>query len=154
MDGTYDVLQEHRRKNRPSKVHLRNGNQTNNRTRTPSIANSRTQSPSNTEQSDEVNQPSGQRARRHSKKPLQGPSEDPTQLQFYPDRVQQVLSAAKMNWRLWLVMEWAFPKYRERKNELSDCLTRAIAAYETDGGVLDDGTYLPLFLLLELTVFF
>lgn len=104
-------------------------------------------------QSDDLNQPSSQRAPRYSKK-CHGQSDDPTQLQFYPDRVQQVLSAAKMNWRLWIVMQWAFPTFRECKDDISDCLTRAIAEYEAGGGVLDDGIYLPSFLLLELTVFF
>lgn len=38
-------------------------------------------------------------------------------------------------------MEWGFPKYRECKPNLSDCLTRAIAAYEADGGVMDEGFF-------------
>lgn len=147
MDGSYDVLVEHRRRNRPSKVPLFNDSQMDNKSTTSSVAHLRTQSSSN-EQSDDAHQSHTQRARRHSKKHFQHQSEDPTQLQFYPERLQQVLSAAKINWRLWLVMEWAFPNYRERRNELSGCITRAIASYEADGGVLDEGIYLLSFFLL------
>lgn len=151
IDNTYDVLQEHSRKNRPSKGHLRSHNKST--SRTSSAAHSRTRSSSDAE-SDDVNQQSSQHARRHTKKQFDGSPNNPTQLQFYPERIQQVLSAGKMNWRLWIVMEWAFPSFRERRNEISDCLTRAIAAYEADGGILDDGTYLlSFFSLPKLTIF-
>ena len=33
----------------------------------------------------------------------------------------------------------AFPKRREHQNELSECLMRAIAAHETDGGFVEQG---------------
>lgn len=127
---------KHRHKNRPSKLPVFDRAQATGKQCTPRSADSRTQSPAEDEDEDE---PPSSRARRHSKKHFRLHSENPTQLLFYPEHVQQVLMAAKMNWRLWIVMEWAFPNYLQHKNDISDCLTRAIAAFEADSGVLDEG---------------
>lgn len=134
----HDVLKSHHQKNRPAKAPLFQTADTDDE-----IENSASDqvNDSSTEGENE-RQPSPQRASRHSKVGSRGQCNDPTQLQFYPERLQHVLSAAKLNWRLFLVMEWGFPKYRDSKGDLSGCLTRAIAAYQADGGVMDEG-YFP-----------
>lgn len=86
------------------------------------------------------------RAPRHSKKSFKARSDDPSQLSFYPDEWQDVLGEAKMHWRLRVSTEWGFPKFRERKNDLSDCLTQAITEYETNNGLLEKGMCYDLML--------
>ncbi|KAF7981978.1 hypothetical protein HWV62_30797 [Athelia sp. TMB] len=80
------------------------------------------------------------RARRHSKKAFNSRSDDPSQAGFYPDTWQEVLSTAKMHWRVRLATEWGFPKFREQKGDILTCLTQAITEYEDENGSLVEGT--------------
>lgn len=80
------------------------------------------------------------RARRHSKRPFNPRSDDPSQTSFYPGTWQEVLSAAKMHWRVRVATEWGFPKLRERNADILSCLTQAIAEYENNNGSLEEGT--------------
>ncbi|KAF7982861.1 hypothetical protein HWV62_25082 [Athelia sp. TMB] len=132
-DEAYDVLEAHHKKNRPVKPPLFDIVETDDEL----VEKSTTAAPSEVDPEDI----STRRARRHSKKSFESSCDDPMQLQFYPEAIQRVLTSAKQNWRLWLVMNWGFPKFRERKAELTGCITRAIAAYEADGGALDKGYY-------------
>lgn len=90
------------------------------------------------------------RARRHSRKPFNPRSDDPSQAAFYPAPWQEVLSAAKMHWRVRVATEWGFPKIRERKPDIMVCLTQAITEYENDNGSLEEGMlYKPCIALLS-----
>jgi len=79
------------------------------------------------------------RAKRHSKTPYGAGLRDATQLQFYPSSWVEALTTAKRHWRMYLVAVWAWPKIRKNKDDIKECLTRAIAEYEAEGGVLDKG---------------
>lgn len=79
------------------------------------------------------------RSQRHSKTAFKAHSKDPTQLHFYPDRWQEVLTEAKILWRFWMTMNWGFPNLREHGNEIKECISSAITAYQEEGGLLDTG---------------
>ena len=69
---------------------------------------------------------------------------DPTQLQFYPPNWAETLTTAKGFWQLFLTMTFGFPKHCHHKDELWYCLTRAIAALQEEGSVLEPGEYVYL----------
>ena len=79
------------------------------------------------------------RTTRHSKKPYGTSCSDPTQLHFYPSNWAEVLTTAKGFWRLFVSMVFGFPKRRLHKDELRECLTRAIAAIQEEGTNLEPG---------------
>lgn len=92
------------------------------------------------EDGSETNNP--RRLPRHSNTPFKSRSRDPTQLHFYSDQWQEVLTDSKMRYRLHLASIWAFPKSRTDANEakvLKSCITEAIAQYETEGYKLEAG---------------
>ena len=67
---------------------------------------------------------------------------DLTQLEFYPPNWVETLTIAKGFWHLFLAMVFAFLKCHDHKNELQDCLMRAIAAVQNEGTVLEPDEYL------------
>lgn len=134
----FDVLKSHHLKNHPAKAPLFQTADLDDE-----IENSTSDQVNDSDtEMEHVCQPSPQRASRHSKAGSRGQCNDPTQLQFYPEHLQHVLLAAKLNWRLFLIMEWGFPKYRDSKGDLSGCLTQVIAGYQANGRVMDEG-YFP-----------
>lgn len=132
VEDAYDVLADHQRKNPPPKVRPF-AKKTPVNTRSPS-------SSADVLESDSTDTSCPQRAPRNSKRPNVDKYDDPKQMQFYPPTVQEVLVAAKMYWRLWLVMQWAFPKLKNCKKDLAACLTQALASFESDDGAVDPGT--------------
>lgn len=100
-DDPYDVVDCHHQKNQPPKL--------------PAPFTFRLNSLAKKEEKP-------QRAPCNSRTKLDDRHNNPRQMQFYPAPIQEILEGAKVESRLWLVMNYAFPKLKDCKTEIADCL--------------------------------
>lgn len=141
-DG-YDVLDQHHKRNKPSKAPLFFADSDN---ENASSDNSKTED----DDEDEASSEGHAKTKRHSKTPYGSSAPNPTQLHFYPAQWTEVLELAKMKWRLQLVIRWAFPKrqHPETTEALKECLTTAIADHEADHGLVEKGEVFILSIII------
>jgi hypothetical protein len=101
--------------------------------------------PSGNDSGDEADSTTGNdrpsRAKRHTRKPYMGSTNDPKKFGFYPPQWRDVLEAARKKWRCWIAYECAFPD-REHMTKALECIVEALSEHQELGKRVEPGMFM------------